>query len=123
MTVPESTDQHDRRVRIVWLSRRRRRGRGAGRRRGTEPMPMGHRDLKEKIRRETKGKSPAEEARILERYLRDWPEFKGPYQEMRKKYEKRIANAGGKAKKASKGVVNFRQELVKLVIICKLSRS
>jgi ribosome-interacting GTPase 1 len=54
-------------------------------------MPMSHRDLWEKIKRETKGKPPEEEARILERYLADWPEFKGPYQEMRKKYERRIA--------------------------------
>lgn len=55
-------------------------------------MPMNHRDLKEKISRETKGKSPSEEARILERYLREWPEFRGPYQEMRKKYERRIVS-------------------------------
>jgi ribosome-interacting GTPase 1 len=54
-------------------------------------MPMSHRDLWNKIRRETKGKSPEEELRVLERYLADWPEFKGPYQEMRKKYERRVA--------------------------------
>lgn len=54
-------------------------------------MPMSHRDLWTKIKRETKGKPPEEELRILERYLADWPEFKGPYQEMRKKYERRIA--------------------------------
>ncbi|MFH1502545.1 MAG: TGS domain-containing protein [Candidatus Eisenbacteria bacterium] len=53
---------------------------------------MNHRDLKEKIARETKGKPPAGEVRILEGYLRDWPEFKGPYQEMRKKYERRMAS-------------------------------
>ncbi|MBD3347687.1 MAG: TGS domain-containing protein [Candidatus Eisenbacteria bacterium] len=54
-------------------------------------MPMSHRDIKKKIARETRGKSPAEEIRILEGYLRDWPEFKGPYQELRKKYEARLA--------------------------------
>ena len=54
-------------------------------------MPMSHRDLWKKIQRETKGKTPAEEIRVLERYLADWPEFKGPYQDMRKKYERRIA--------------------------------
>jgi len=53
-------------------------------------MPMSHRDLWKKIQRETKGKTPAEELAILERYLSDWPEFKGPYQEMRKKFERRI---------------------------------
>ena len=54
-------------------------------------MPMSHRDVWNKIKRETKGKPPEEEIRILEGYLSDWPEFKGPYQEMRKKYERRIA--------------------------------
>jgi ribosome-interacting GTPase 1 len=52
---------------------------------------MSHRDLWNKIKRETKGQPPGEELRILERYLADWPEYKGPYQEMRKKYERRIA--------------------------------
>jgi len=52
---------------------------------------MSHRDLRQKIRRETKGRSPADEIRILESYLRDWPEYKGPYQELRKKYEARLA--------------------------------
>lgn len=54
-------------------------------------MPISHKDLWRKIRRETKGRAPAEEIRILETYLADWPEFKGPYQDMRKKYERRIA--------------------------------
>lgn len=54
-------------------------------------MPMSHRDLWRKIKREVKGKPPEEEIRVLEHYLADWPEFKGPYQEMRKKYERRIA--------------------------------
>ena len=54
-------------------------------------MPMSHRDLWNKIKRETKGSPPEEELRILDRYLADWPEFKGPYQEMRKKYERRTA--------------------------------
>lgn len=53
-------------------------------------MPISHRDLWRKIKGETKGKTPSEEIAILERYLSDWPEFKGPYQEMRKKYERRI---------------------------------
>jgi hypothetical protein len=53
---------------------------------------MSHRDLWHKIKREVKGKPPEEEVRILERYLADWPEYKGPYQEMRKKYERRIAD-------------------------------
>jgi ribosome-interacting GTPase 1 len=54
-------------------------------------MPMSHRDLWNKIKRETKGKRPEEELRVLEGYLANWPDFKGPYQEMRKKYERRIA--------------------------------
>ncbi len=53
-------------------------------------MPISHKDLWRKIKRETKGKTPSEEIAILARYLSDWPEFKGPYQEMRKKYERRI---------------------------------
>lgn len=54
-------------------------------------MPMSHRDLWNKIKRETKGRPPEEQLRVLKGYLADWPEFKGPYQEMRKKYERRIA--------------------------------
>ncbi len=53
-------------------------------------MPMSHKDLWTKIKRDTKGKTPSEELAILERYLSDWPEYKGPYQEMRKKFERRI---------------------------------
>lgn len=45
-----------------------------------------------KIKRETKGKKTGEEIRILEGYLADWPEYKGPYQRMRLKLERRIAN-------------------------------
>jgi len=54
-------------------------------------MPMGHRDLWVKIKRETRGKRPADELGILRRYLADWPEFKGPYQEMRRKLERRVS--------------------------------
>lgn len=54
-------------------------------------MPMSHKDLWVKIKRESKGKSPAAELRILEEYLSDWPEYKGPYQELRKKLERRVA--------------------------------
>jgi len=54
-------------------------------------MPISHRDLWNKIRRETRGKRPADELGILKRYLADWPEFKGPYQEMRLKLERRVA--------------------------------
>jgi ribosome-interacting GTPase 1 len=52
---------------------------------------MSHKDLWVKIKRESKGKAPREELRLLEDYLSDWPEFKGPYQELRKKLERRIA--------------------------------
>jgi uncharacterized protein len=48
-------------------------------------MPMSHKDLWVKIKRETKGKAPAEELGILRGYLADWPEYKGPYQELGKK--------------------------------------
>jgi len=54
-------------------------------------MPMSHKDLWIKIKRESKGKSPAEELRLLDGYLSDWPEYKGPYQELRKKLERRVA--------------------------------
>ncbi|MBN2564810.1 MAG: 50S ribosome-binding GTPase [Candidatus Eisenbacteria bacterium] len=54
-------------------------------------MPMSHKDLWVKIKRESKGKTHREELRLLEGYLSDWPEFKGPYQELRKKLERRVA--------------------------------
>ena len=54
-------------------------------------MPISHKDLWVKIKRESKGKSPREELRLLEGYLVDWPEYKGPYQELRKKLERRVA--------------------------------
>lgn len=53
-------------------------------------MPMSHKDLSIKIKRESKGKPPREELRLLQDYLRDWPEYKGPYQELRKKLERRV---------------------------------
>jgi ribosome-interacting GTPase 1 len=90
MAAPKGTDEHSKRLKLTWLKRRWRRGRRRGIP-GDDPMPMSHRDLWNKIKRETKGVPPDEEIRILERYLADWPEFKGPYQEMRKKYERRIA--------------------------------
>jgi ribosome-interacting GTPase 1 len=54
-------------------------------------MPLSHKDLWVRIKDETKGKPPAEELRILEGHLADWLEFKGPYQEMKKKLERRVA--------------------------------
>jgi len=54
-------------------------------------MPISHKDLWVKIKRESKGKPPREELRLLEDYLVDWPEYKGPYQELRKKLERRVA--------------------------------
>jgi small GTP-binding protein len=53
-------------------------------------MPISHKDLWIKIKRESKGKSPREELRLLEGHLVDWPEYKGPYQELRKKLERRV---------------------------------
>jgi ribosome-interacting GTPase 1 len=91
MAAPRGTDEHVKRSRLRWIKRRWRRGRSRRSGSGGATMPMSHRDLWKKIRRETKGKAPTEEIRILERYLADWPEFKGPYQDMRKKYERRIA--------------------------------
>ncbi len=90
MAATKGTDEHSKRLRLTWLRRTWRRGRRRGPP-GDGPMPISHRDLWNKIKRETKGKTPGEELRILERYLADWPEFKGPYQEMRKKYERRMA--------------------------------
>jgi ribosome-interacting GTPase 1 len=52
---------------------------------------MSHKDLWVKIKRESKGREPREELRLLEDYLSDWPQYKGPYQELRKKLERRIA--------------------------------
>ena len=54
-------------------------------------MPMSHKDLWVKIKSECKGRPPKEELRLLEGYLVDWPEYKGPYQELRKKLERRAA--------------------------------
>lgn len=54
-------------------------------------MPMSHKDLWVKIKGECKGKPPRDELRILEGYLSDWPEYKGPYQELRKKLDRRVA--------------------------------
>ena len=53
-------------------------------------MPISHKDLWIKIKRESKGKSPREELRLLEGYLVGWPEYRGPYQELRKKLERRV---------------------------------
>ena len=91
MAAPIGTDEHFKRSRLKWIKRRWRRGRSHRNSSEDVAMPMSHRDLWKKIQRETKGKTPAEEIRVLERYLADWPEFKGPYQDMRKKYERRIA--------------------------------
>ena len=91
MTAPRGTDEHLKRSRFRWIKRRWRRGRSPRGRSEDTAMPMSHKDLWRKIQRETKGASPAEEIRILEGYLADWPEYKGPHQEMRKKYERRIA--------------------------------
>jgi ribosome-interacting GTPase 1 len=52
---------------------------------------MSHKDLWTKIKRESKGKSPRDELGLLEDYLSEWPEYKGPYQELRKKLERRVA--------------------------------
>lgn len=54
-------------------------------------MPMSHKDLWVKIKRESRGRTPRDELRLLEDYLSDWPEFKGPYQQLRKKLERRVA--------------------------------
>ncbi len=69
-------------------------------------MPISHRDLWNKIRHETKGVRPQEEIRILESYLADWPEFKGPYQEMKKKFEKRIEELKTKEKVLGSGTAH-----------------
>jgi ribosome-interacting GTPase 1 len=88
--VPKGTEEHSKRLRLAWL-RRRWSGRRKGRPGGEKTMPLSHKDLWIKIKEETKGKPPAEELRILERHLADWIEFKGPYQEMKKKLERRAA--------------------------------
>ncbi len=54
-------------------------------------MPMSHKDLWVKIKGECKGRPPREELRLFEGYLVDWPEDKGPYQDLRKKLERRVA--------------------------------
>jgi len=53
-------------------------------------MPMSHKDLWVKIKRETKGKTPSEEIAVLRGYLADWPRYKGPYQELKKKLSRRV---------------------------------
>jgi ribosome-interacting GTPase 1 len=91
MTKPTGSDDHRKRVRLKWLKRRWRRVRIRGGSAGEKPMPMSHKDLWVKIKRESKGKSPRDELRLLEDYLSDWPEYKGPYQDLRKKLERRVA--------------------------------
>jgi ribosome-interacting GTPase 1 len=91
MSKPTGSDEHRKRVRLKWLKRRWRRVKIRGGPPGEKPMPMSHKDLWVKIKRESKGKSPREELRLLEDYLSDWPEYKGPYQELRKKLERRAA--------------------------------
>ncbi|MFH1688797.1 MAG: GTPase [Candidatus Eisenbacteria bacterium] len=54
-------------------------------------MPMSHKDLWVKIKGDCKGRPPREELRLLEDYLSDWPEYRGPYQELRKKLERKAA--------------------------------
>jgi ribosome-interacting GTPase 1 len=91
MSKPDGTDDHHKRARVKWLKRRWRRARTSSGPLGVKTMPMSHKDLWVKIKRESKGKSHAEELRLLEDYLSDWPEYKGPYQELRKKLERRVA--------------------------------
>lgn len=91
MTKPSGTEDHRKRMRLKWLKRRWRRARSRTGRSGEKPMPMSHKDLWLKIKRESKGKSPREELRLLEDHLAGWPEYKGPYQELRKKLERRVA--------------------------------
>ena len=91
MTKPSGTEDHRKRIRLKWLKRRWRRVRSRRGRPGEKPMPISHKDLWVKIRRDSKGKSPRDELRLLEDYLSDWPEYKGPYQELRKKLERRAA--------------------------------
>jgi uncharacterized protein len=91
MTRPSGTDDHGKRLRIRWLKQRWRRPREWSGRPGEKPMPMSHKDLWNKIKRESKGKPHGEELELLESYLSDWPEYRGPYQELRKKLERRVA--------------------------------
>jgi ribosome-interacting GTPase 1 len=91
MSKPSGSDDHRKALRLRWIKRRWRRARAWRGRFGDDPMPMSHRDLWVKIKRESKGRTPREELRLLENYLSDWPEFKGPYQELRKKLERRVA--------------------------------
>ena len=91
MSKPDGTDDHRKRARLKWLKRRWRRKRASSGPFGEKTMPMSHKDLWVKIKGESKGKSPREELRLLEGYLADWPEYKGPYQELRKKLERRVS--------------------------------
>ncbi len=91
MTKPSGTEDHRKRIRLKWLKRRWRRVRSRTGRPGEKHMPISHKDLWIKIKRESKGKSSRDEVRLLEDYLSDWPEYKGPYQELRKKLERRAA--------------------------------
>ncbi|MBD3366589.1 MAG: TGS domain-containing protein [Candidatus Eisenbacteria bacterium] len=55
-----------------------------------DAVPMSHKDLRVKIKKETKGRTPDQEIAILRGYLADWPEYKGPYQELGKKLSRRV---------------------------------
>jgi ribosome-interacting GTPase 1 len=90
MSKPSGNDDHRKRMRLRWLKRRWTRSRHRIASTGEKPVPMSHKDLWVKIKRESKGKSPRDEIRLLEDYLSDWPEYKGPYQELRKKLERRV---------------------------------
>jgi ribosome-interacting GTPase 1 len=91
MGKPTGSDDHRKRVRLKWLKRRWRRVRIRGGPPGEKPMPISHKDLWVKIKRESKGMQPGDELRLLTDYLSDWPDYRGPYQELRKKLERRVA--------------------------------
>ena len=48
-------------------------------------MPLDPRVMWDRIKKSLKGKSHEEQREILEAYLAEWPQFRGPYREMKKK--------------------------------------
>lgn len=55
-------------------------------------MPLEPKVMWDKVKKSIKGKSHKEQIIILESYLSEWPQFRGPYMDMKKKIKKMLEN-------------------------------